>query len=70
MTISHDHPKKGWLNLKEASYYIGKPESWMYENVTKMNIPHTRLGIQYRFHPAQLDQWMLSQQCLTSGLAI
>jgi excisionase family DNA binding protein len=55
-------PKKGWMTLKEASFYIGKPESWMYENVTRFAVPHTRLGIQYRFQPAQLDAWMLALQ--------
>jgi excisionase family DNA binding protein len=66
----HNSPNKGWLNLKEASFYIGKPESWMYDNVARINIPHTRLGVQYRFHPSQLDEWMISQQSATFSVSV
>lgn len=52
---------KHWLTLSEAASYLGKPNSWVYDNVRKLGIPFVPLGRQYRFSTEQLDQWMLKQ---------
>ena len=52
---------KGWLTMKEAAFYIGKPVSWMYDNTHKLQIPHCRLERQYRFQTKELDSWLESR---------
>ena len=47
-----------WLTLSEAAAYLCKPASWMYDNTQRLEIPHTRLGREYRFRLDLLDEWL------------
>lgn len=44
-----------WLTSHEASAYIGKSPKWLRENSLLLEIPHMRVGRQYRFKRSDLD---------------
>ena len=45
-----------WLTTHEASAYLGKSPKWLRENALLLDIPHMRVGRQYRFKKTDLDQ--------------
>jgi excisionase family DNA binding protein len=47
-----------WIDSKEASEYIGSSADWLVANIQKLQIPHSRLGRQYRFKLSELDEWI------------
>jgi excisionase family DNA binding protein len=53
--------RRGWMTVKRAAAYLGKPPSWIYDNVHRLEIPHVRLERQYRFRTSDLDAWLESR---------
>lgn len=49
---------QAYLTMKQAAIYLGTTVRWMKANIHQRNIPHSRLGRQYRFKPSALDQWL------------
>ena len=49
---------KEFLNIKEASQYLGIKISTLYFYVENGNIPHYRIGRLIRFKKQEVDQWM------------
>jgi len=47
-----------WIDLKAAAAFLGKPPSWIYDNVHRLEIPHVRLERQYRFRATDLNAWL------------
>jgi excisionase family DNA binding protein len=45
-----------WLTTHEASAYLGKSSKWLRENALYLEIPHMRVGRQYRFKKNDLDR--------------
>jgi excisionase family DNA binding protein len=50
--------EKEIFSLKEAADYLGKPRSWLYNNIGILGIPHVKIGQQYRFIKADLRNWL------------
>jgi len=44
-----------WLTTHEASAYLGKTPKWLRENTLLLDIPHMRVGRQYRYKKSDLD---------------
>jgi excisionase family DNA binding protein len=44
-----------WLSTHEASAYLGKTPKWLRENALYLEIPHLRVGRQYRFKKIDLE---------------
>ena len=64
------HMNKGtteerWLSTQEASAYLGKTPKWLRENSLLLEIPHMRVGRQYRFKRSDLDMtfkvWIMNE---------
>ncbi len=51
-----------WVDSKRASQHLGSNVDWLIANIQKLQIPHTRLGRQYRFRLSEIDQWI--SQCM------
>ena len=49
------------LTTEQVAEKLGKPVSWVYNNLLKEGIPFIKLGNQYRFIESQLDSWILSK---------
>ncbi|RCG30605.1 DNA-binding protein [Sphaerisporangium album] len=47
-----------WVGTKEVALHLGKPASWIYDNVIKLRIPHRKVGNQYRYRLSEIDRWM------------
>jgi excisionase family DNA binding protein len=67
LPLTNKHGQKGisvnttlererWLTAHEASAYIGKSPKWLRENSLLLEIPHMRVGRQYRFKKTDLDR--------------
>jgi excisionase family DNA binding protein len=51
--------RKQLLNTEEVALKLGKPVSWVYNNIKQEGIPHIKLGQQYRFLEDEIDSWIL-----------
>jgi len=58
VTEASTNQSNAWITVKQAAKHLGKPASWIYDNVHRLEIPHARLERQYRFRPADLDGWL------------
>jgi excisionase family DNA binding protein len=47
-----------WIDSKQASKHLGSSADWLVANIQKLQIPHSRLGRQYRFRLTELDGWI------------
>ncbi|MFC4536621.1 helix-turn-helix domain-containing protein [Sphaerisporangium dianthi] len=47
-----------WVGTREVALHLGKPTSWIYDNVIRRGIPHRKVGNQYRFRLSEIDKWM------------
>jgi excisionase family DNA binding protein len=47
-----------WIDSKQASKHLGSSADWLVANIQKLQIPHSRLGRQYRFRLTELDRWI------------
>ena len=47
-----------WIDSKQASKHLGSSAYWLVANIQKLQIPHSRLGRQYRFRLTELDRWI------------
>ena len=47
-----------WIDSKQASEHLGSSVDWLVANIQKLQIPHSRLGRQYRFRLTELDRWI------------
>lgn len=45
-----------WLTTHEASAYLGKTPKWLRENTLLLDIPHMRVGRQYRYKKSELEK--------------
>lgn len=50
------------MDTAELASYLGKSPAWIRENVSRLNIPSYKLGKQWRYRKAEIDEW-LSRQC-------
>ncbi|WP_162795421.1 helix-turn-helix domain-containing protein [Nonomuraea lactucae] len=42
--------------VDDLAAYLGSPKSWVYDNAHE--IPHVRVGREYRFRQAEVDLWL------------
>ena len=55
-----------WVDCSTAADYLSKEPDWVRENLVALEIPHKRLGRQYRFKLSQIDIWMIENQQTTN----
>ena len=55
-----------WVDCSTAADYLSKEPDWVRENLVSLEIPHRRLGRQYRFKLSQIDIWMMENQQTTN----
>ena len=53
-----DSSKKRFLDVKEASEYLGLAESTLYGMVSERRIPFTKMGRRLKFDRDKLDRWI------------
>jgi excisionase family DNA binding protein len=49
------------LTAEQVAKKLGKPTSWVYNNLRREGIPFIKLGQQYRFAEEELDTWILGK---------
>ncbi len=49
------------LTSEQVADKLGKPVSWVYNNLLKENIPFIKLGNQYRFVEEKIDEWIMNK---------
>jgi len=47
-----------WLTLEEAAKYLKMGKSTLYDLARKGNIPAHKMGREWRFDAAELDEWL------------
>ena len=47
-----------WVCSKKASQHLGCTVEWLIANLHRWQIPHVKLGRQYRFRINELDAWV------------
>lgn len=47
--------------VKEAAYFLGMSEDWVYSRAAEGKIPAFKLGKRWRFHPTALKSWHAQQ---------
>ncbi len=50
----------GWLSVKQIAEYLGVAMITVYRWIEVGKIPCHRVGHQWRFRAAEIDQWVLS----------
>lgn len=53
-----DAGNKRFLDVKEASEYLGLAESTLYAMVSERRIPFTKMGRRTKFDRDKLDRWI------------
>lgn len=53
-----DSSKKRFLDVNEASEYLGLAESTLYTMVSERRIPFTKMGRRTKFDRDKLDRWI------------
>ena len=48
------------LDAKQAGELLGVPGSWLLAQARHDKVPHLRLGKYVRFHPADLERWIVT----------
>lgn len=41
--------------------FLGKPESWVYDNAGRLALPRYRLGKHYRYRLSEVADWVAAQ---------
>jgi len=67
MSWSHA-PNKRFLDVKEASEYLGLAESTLYTMVSERRIPFTKMGRRTKFDLDLLDKWIKQQTVMPMPL--
>jgi excisionase family DNA binding protein len=49
------------LTSEQVADKLGKPVSWVYNNLVKEKIPFIKLGNQYRFVEEKIDEWIMNK---------
>jgi excisionase family DNA binding protein len=49
------------LTSEQVADKLGKPVSWVYNNIRKEGIPYIKLGQHYRFVEEKVDSWIQSK---------
>jgi len=49
------------LSSEQVAEKLGKPTSWVYNNLRREGIPFIKLGQQYRFVEEKVDAWIQSK---------
>jgi excisionase family DNA binding protein len=49
------------LTSEQVAEKLGKPVSWVYNNLRKEGIPYIKLGQHYRFVEEKVDAWILTK---------
>ena len=49
-----------WLTLEEAAEYLKTGKSTLYSLARKQNVPAHKMGREWRFDAAELDEWLKS----------
>jgi excisionase family DNA binding protein len=49
------------LTSEQVADKLGKPVSWVYNNLLREKIPFIKLGNQYRFVEEKIDEWILNK---------
>lgn len=61
MTTTQVAATEPYVATEELAAYLGKPTSWLWNNVLKLGIPHVRVGRGYRFKVSEVDAWLRDQ---------
>ncbi|MEU9126615.1 helix-turn-helix domain-containing protein [Kitasatospora sp. NPDC048540] len=46
------------MDVADVAEYLQKPESWVYGNWRRREIPFKKIGNQLRCRPADLERWI------------
>ena len=55
-----DAPNKRFLDVQEASDYLGLAQSTLYTMVSQRRIPFTKMGRRTKFDRKELERWLHS----------
>ena len=47
-----------WLTVQEAAVYLKVSKSKLYQLARDKEIPHGKVGVQWRFDQKELDRWV------------
>lgn len=42
----------------EVAAYLNKPESWVYDNAARLDIPRFKVGAHYRYRLSEVERWV------------
>ena len=48
-------------DVHDVGAYLKRPASWVYDNVRKLGIPHSKIGQALRFRPRDVVSWAENQ---------
>jgi excisionase family DNA binding protein len=54
-------PLEAFTGTAEVAQFLGKPESWIYDNARRLGIPRYKIGNQYRYKLSEVESWMEGQ---------
>jgi hypothetical protein len=49
---------KKLMTTAELANLLGKPQSWVFNNLESLRIPRIRLNNQYRYEPDAIEGWL------------
>ena len=50
-----------FVTTREVALFLGKPESWIYNNAERRGLPRHQLGLQYRYRLSEVSAWVDAQ---------
>jgi len=56
-----------WLTLEEAAKYLKTGKSTLYDLARKGNIPAHKMGREWQFDAAELDEWLKAGKLASSN---
>lgn len=42
----------------EVAAFLKKPESWVYDNAARLELPRFKVGNQYRYRISEIEAWV------------
>jgi excisionase family DNA binding protein len=42
----------------EVAVFLKKPESWVYDNAARLDLPRFKVGNHYRYRLSEVEQWV------------
>ena len=51
-------PNEPLATTAEVATYLNKPESWVYDNAARLDIPRFKVGNHYRYRLSEIERWV------------